>query len=80
MLINNLSAVEVADAVLLRDWTAIIATIPDRCALQAMRALRNRFDTTTNLGFVTVFGEDDVTPEYTKTLVTNANASPIVRG
>ena len=53
----------VADAVLTRDWTAI-ASWPARCALQAMRFLRNRWRITSG-NELEVFEEDDTTVAWT---------------
>lgn len=53
----------VADAVLTRDWTAI-ASWPARCALQAMRFLRNRWRITSG-DALEVFEEDDTTVAWT---------------
>lgn len=69
-----------AEAVLLRDWEAILDSIPSRCLLQAARMIRNKFSTSDNPGFVTVYEEDDVTEAYQKPITTDPAAEPIVEG
>lgn len=68
-----------ADAMLKRDWTAVTGEA-SRSVLNALRFIRNKFSTTANPGFVTVYGEDDATAKYTKALTTDAGAEPIVEG
>lgn len=53
-------------------------TVTERSLLGADSKLHNRFDTTTNSGFATIFEEDDTTEFFRQTLVTDANADPIV--
>lgn len=59
----NATALEAAaDALLTRDWTEIVAW-PARCALQALRLLRNRWAIAS--GTLTVYREDDSTTAWT---------------
>lgn len=67
----------IADHVLTRDWTKILLPIAERCLLQAARILRNKFDTTTNAGKVTVFEEDDTSEAWRKNIDTDPAAEPI---
>lgn len=69
------TGVEIADAILLRDWTEIDSDVPGRCALQALRFLRNAWATTSNS--LVVKAEDDATNAWTKPLTTDAEALPI---
>lgn len=66
----------IADAVLTRDWTQIVSW-PTRCALQALRLLRNRWwvDASKVLHVTT---ENDSTEAWTSQLTTDADAEPIV--
>jgi hypothetical protein len=58
----------VADAILLRDWTAIVASPPARCLLNAARALRNKFLAATGAAGYKVKKEDDSTDAWTGVL------------
>lgn len=73
------TAVQNADAMLDRDWTQVAST-HERTVLNALRAIRNKFSTTEESGFVTVYEEDDTTVAYRKAIVTDAAADPIVEG
>lgn len=68
------TAIENADALLTRDWTAIVGAVPARCALNALRWLRNRWTAIGNV--LTVTEEDDTTVAWTAQLTTDANANP----
>lgn len=71
------SAASTALGVLLHDWEAIVATVPDRCALQALRVLRNAWSSSG--GTLTVCKEDDdpTDPAWTATLVGDSGANPV---
>lgn len=69
------TAVEIADAILTRDWTEIVPSVPDRCTLQALRFLRNTWSAPGNT--LTVKAEDDTTTAWTKPVTTDAAALPI---
>lgn len=69
----------IADAILKRDWTSITGEA-SRSVLNALRFIRNKFSTTANNGFVTVYKEDDSTEAYQKALTTDSDAQPIVEG
>lgn len=73
------TAIQNADALLKRDWTAVTGEA-SRSALNALRFIRNKFSTVVTPGSVTVYKEDDTTVAYTKSLTTNAAAEPIVEG
>lgn len=73
------TAVENADALLKRDWTAVTGEAA-RSVLNALRFIRNRFSTSVTPGSVTVYKEDDTTVAYTKSVTTDASADPIVEG
>lgn len=68
----------IADAYLVRDWlaTKAAATIPDRCALNALRTARNRWYIGSD-NLMHVMEEDDVTEAWNATISANANAVPI---
>lgn len=70
------TAVENADALLNRDFSAVSDT-NDRSLLQAARHIRNKWDTTTNPGYVTVRKEDDTTEAWRAALSTDGSAQPI---
>jgi hypothetical protein len=69
------TATQNADALLLRDWTAIVATVPARSALNALRWLRNRWSIVG--GLLTVTKEDDATTAWTAVVSTDAAADPV---
>lgn len=72
------TANQVADAVLTRDWTATVAaigTIPARCALRALRFLRNKW--APSGGVIQVFEEDDTTVSHSLTPTSDPAAEPI---
>lgn len=73
---NVITYNDVADAVLKRDWTAVSGEAA-RSTLNALRKLRNKIDTTTNAGFLTVFKENDITQAYTQVIVVDAAAELI---
>lgn len=73
------TANENADALLKRDWNSI-AGEASRSVLNALRFIRNKFSTTDNPGFVTVYKEDDTTEAYQKSITTDPSAEPIVEG
>lgn len=70
------TAVENADALLKRDWTSVSGEAA-RSVLNALRLLRNKVDTTTTPGTLTVCEEDDSTPAWTAAITTDAAAEPI---
>jgi hypothetical protein len=59
------------------DWTTVSATIPDFCALNAMRATRCRVEAPVG-GPMEVYEEDGITVAWTATLGTDAEALPII--
>jgi hypothetical protein len=66
----------IADQYLLRDWSLITATVPPRCALNAMRFIRNRWGIVgTSLS---VKKEDDTTEAWNAQVETSAGATPVV--
>jgi hypothetical protein len=65
----------IADGVLLRDWTAIITSVPNRCLLNAARFLRNKWSVLA--GVLTVTKEDDTTTAWDGVVTGNALADPI---
>jgi hypothetical protein len=70
----------IGDAVLLRDWVAISATVPARCLLNAGRFLRNAWSITPGSPpILNVAKEDDNTalPAWQSSLTENAGATPI---
>ena len=69
-----LSLADIADAILTRDWTTIIAAIPSRSVLNALRFLRNKW--TILGGTLTVYEEDDVTIAWQGS-VTTAVSDPV---
>jgi hypothetical protein len=73
---NVPTADENADALLKRDWTYVTGAAA-RSVLNALRLLRNRVDTTTTPGTLTVCEEDDSTPAWTAAITTDAAAEPI---
>lgn len=68
----------VADAVLLRDWTAIsgVGSAPARCLLKAARFLRNKWGPG-GAGEIDVYEEDDTTVSHSLAVSTDASADPI---
>lgn len=64
----------IASTVLLRDWNLITDAVPDRCALQALRFLRNRW--VAAAGLLTIFKEDDTTAAWTAILTQVPGAGP----
>lgn len=69
------TAIENADALLKRDWTAVTGEA-DRSVLNALRALRNKW--TALLGTWTIYKEDDTTAAWTSTVATSSGAEPII--
>jgi hypothetical protein len=65
----------IADAVLTRDWTQVVSW-PQRCALQALRFLRNKWFVAPG-GALTVYAENDTTVAWTGTVQTQGGADPI---
>lgn len=53
------TAIQNADALLLRDWTQIIVSVPSRCLLNAARFLRNRWTLNRQTGALAVYDETD---------------------
>jgi hypothetical protein len=64
----------IADTVLTRDWTAIVVTVPARCALNALRFLRNKW--TIIAGVLSVKKEDDAEEAWNGP-VTTAPGDPV---
>lgn len=69
---------QIAEAVLLANWEDISSTPPDYCLLMASYALRNKFSTEDTPGTYTVYAPDGTTVAWTRTLVTDPSADPIV--
>jgi hypothetical protein len=67
---------DIADAILLRDWTDVVGTVPDRSTLNALRFLRNKWSLAA--GTLTVTEEDDTTSAWTASVTTDAGAVPII--
>jgi hypothetical protein len=68
------TAIQVADAILTRDWTAVSGE-GARSVLNALRFLRNKWSITT--GTLTVTKEDDTTAAWTAALTTQTAAQGI---
>jgi hypothetical protein len=66
----------IADAILTRDWTQV-ASVPARCALQALRFLRNKWWVAPG-GALTVTTENDATIAWTGQVQTQVGADPLV--
>lgn len=72
------TATAIADAVLLRDWTAIVASVPAYCLLNAARFLRNAWALVAGSPPVLhVKAEDGVTDCWVRNVSTDAAAVPI---
>jgi hypothetical protein len=69
------TATDIADAVLIRDWTDVVGSVPDRSTLNALRFLRNKWSISGST--LTVTQEDDSTTAWTGNLTSNAAAEPI---
>lgn len=67
--------IQVADEILVRDWTAITRTPAARSVWNALRLLRNLWTLTG--GNLTVKKEDDSTTAWTATVTSDAAAEPI---
>lgn len=65
-----------ADALLKRDWTMVIGEA-DYSALNALRFLRNVWNTTATAGTLSVFAEDGMTLVWSRPIDTDASAIPI---
>lgn len=73
-----LTAVQVADAVLTRDWTALPGPPPAFSVWQALRALRNVWNLTPGPPPIWhIKAEDGVTEAWTRTVTTDAAAERI---
>lgn len=72
--LNDPTAIEVADALLTRDWTAVSGEAA-RSVLNALRSLRNKV--ATDATTLTVYEEDDATPAWSAALTTSGSAEPI---
>ena len=70
------SAISVADALLVRDWTQMAGPVPGRSALQALRFLRNRW-WVDSAGVLTVTAEDDDATAWVANLTSDEDASPV---
>lgn len=66
----------IADAQLLRDWTAITGLVPNRSELNALRFLRNKWSVAA--GILTVTKEDDLTAAWSSVVSSDATANPII--
>lgn len=66
----------IADAQLIRDWTAITGVVPSRSELNALRFLRNKWSVAA--GILTVTEEDDAVTAWTSVISADATASPII--
>lgn len=73
--VGHFSLARIPDAILTRDWTAITATVPARCAFNALRLLRNGWAIVA--GTLRVKKEDDSTDAWTSTLTGTAGVDPI---
>lgn len=69
------SVTQIADAILLRDWSAIAGTVPARSMLNALRFLRNKWRA--NDGVLQVYEEDDTAVAWEALLTTNAGVDRI---
>jgi hypothetical protein len=81
-MIDNTAANKIADHVLRRNMaTARVSADGDavsvRSVMGATSKLHNKVDSTTNVGKITVFEEDDASQFYTQTFITNAAALPM---
>jgi hypothetical protein len=65
----------IADAVLLRDWTALTGAVPSRSTLNALRFLRNKW--LVFGGELSVYEEDDIDIAWTAELEASSSANPI---
>ena len=71
------TATQVADAVLTRDWTAVVG-LPAYCILQALRALRNSWGLTPGPPATwEVKAEDGVTTAWTRTVTTSVTTDSV---
>jgi hypothetical protein len=70
------SLTDIADAVLMRDWTAVSGTVPDRSTFNALRFLRNKWALAA--GTLSVKEEDDTTEAWSAAVTTDAGAEPII--
>lgn len=67
-----------ADAILVRDWTSVSGTPPDRCTLQALRRLRNKWAVTAGTPpTLDVYEEDDTTIAFSTDLDTDPTGEPV---
>lgn len=73
--LNDPTAVEVADAILKRDWNSVSGEAA-RSALNALRFLRNKWSISGTT--LTVTQEDDSTAAWTGTVSTDASADPVI--
>lgn len=71
----NTNAIALKD--LLLDWETIVAPVPDRCSLQAQRALRNKVDADSDPGVMHVKKENDEDDAWVADLETDESAQPI---
>jgi hypothetical protein len=69
------TASENADALLIRDWTAITGTVADRSTLNALRFLRNKWSISGTT--LTVTEEDDTTAAWTGAVTTTSSTDGI---
>jgi hypothetical protein len=72
---SRFDTTNVSDAALMRDWTAVTGTVPDRSTLNALRFLRNKRSIAA--GTLTVTKEDDTTAAWTAAVTTSAAAEPV---
>jgi hypothetical protein len=75
--ISASQALEIADAILKRDWTPLSGE-PAYCLLQAARFLRNKWNTTEVAGSVVIKKEDGITTAWQRTITTDVDAEPII--
>lgn len=64
-----------AESLALWDWTTVVGTVPARCALNALRFLRNKWSISGTT--LTVTKEDDTTAAWTGTVTPTVGADPI---
>lgn len=74
VVISNATALQIADALLNRDMSAVADTNA-RTPLNALRFMRNRYSVAGTT--LTVTKEDDTTTAWTSTLTVDANADPV---
>lgn len=77
VLVYTTSLDTIADAILLRDWTAITEGTPTRNALNALRFLRNKWEIVGSPPYLYVKKEDDSTDAWDSALTTSASTDVV---